>query len=246
MKTENLEMKAAIHNLRQRLMFEGEEITTQSWQGKGNPPTMLELLHVSEIIPMSRTAQCLIKSSGAKLPWATIHFEERVSGQPLNPPPSHKLWAPGTEAFFEGGEKFSHSYPERMWSQGLHHGIRYDIADLRTLVEVLRKEPDTRQAYLPIFFPEDLSASLAGDRVPCTLGWHFIVRNGKMDCFYPMRSCDAIRHMHNDFFFANMLTIWLIEQAGLKGVTPGVLHFNATSLHCFKQDKEAWDKGLIK
>ncbi len=238
-------MKDNIYRLRARLFSAGKYITTKNWQGKGNPPEMIEMLHVSEVIPMVDNVQVLTAVTNAKQPWANIHFEERVSGLPMNPPPSHKLWASSTEDFFEGGAKFSHSYPERMWSHGLHNGIRYDIADLNTLVELLKGEPDTRQAYLPIFFPEDLTASLKGDRVPCTLGWHFIVRDGHMDCFYPMRSCDAVRHMHNDLWFANRLVMWVIEQTGLP-VVPGVLHFTATSLHCFSQDKKAWEKGLIR
>ena len=224
-------MLADIYRFRSRLFSSGTEITTKSWQGKGNPPKMLEILHVSEIMPMYETIEGIVEATNAKMPWAEVHFQERVSGVPMNPPPSHTMWAKGTEDFFEDGDKFSHSYPERMWSKELHSGIRYDIADLSTLVKV--------------FFPEDLSASLQGDRVPCTLGWHFIVREGRMDCFYPMRSCDAVRHLHNDLFFANRLVIWLLEQTGIKAV-PGVLHFAATSLHCFKEDKLLWDKGIIK
>lgn len=238
-------MVSSIFKLRLLLFTSGHYITTKSWQGKDTPPEMIELLHVSEMIPMADNVEELTKSTNAKQPWCGMHFEERVSGTPLNPPPSHNLWASSTRDFFENGNKFSHSYPERMWSKELHSGIRYDIADLNTLVEVLIKEPDTRQAYLPIYFPEDLTASLKGDRVPCTLGWQFIVRDGYMDCFYPMRSCDAVRHMHNDIWFANRLVIWLLEKTGINAV-PGMLHFTATSLHCFAEDKKAWDLGLIK
>lgn len=230
--------------MRKKVFEEGYEITTQKWQGTDNPPTMLECLHVKESLVMYKTLPDAVEGFNPSLPWADKHFDERVSGKPLNPPPSHSIWAKGTDNYMDGGV-FSHSYPERLWSKGLHKGIRYDIADLNTLIDILKKEPDTRQAYLPMFFPEDLSASLEGERVPCTLGWHFIVRKGRMDCFYPMRSCDVARHLHNDLYLANRLVLWIIEQTELD-VRPGVLHFHATSLHAFKQDKLLWDKGLIR
>lgn len=210
---------------------------------------MIELLHVHKIIPMGQTNEEARELFNPKLPWADMHFGERVSGLPLNPPPSHKYWARNLEDYFEGdGDKFSHSYPERMWPRSLFPssmGYRYHIADLNTLVGVLKKDPTTRQAYLPIFFPEDLSASLDGERVPCTLGWHFIIRNGRLDVFYPMRSVDAVRHFHNDLYLVNRLAIWVIESADLE-VDLGVISFSATSFHAFYEDKKLWDKGLIK
>jgi len=127
---------------------------------------------------------------------------------------------------------------------GLHLGIRYQIADLDTLVRVIAKDPGTRQAYLPMFFPEDLSAAENGDRVPCSLGWQFIIRDGKMDCFYPIRSCDIFRHLRNDLYLANRLVIWLIGVSGVDAV-PGKLVFHATSLHCFEGDIQLYKKGLI-
>jgi len=175
------------------------------------------------------------------LPWADEHFEERVCGMPLNPPPSHTKWLTKTDEFFSDKVKFSHSYPERFWSKGLHTGIRFDIADLGTLVELLKNQPDTRQAYLPMFFPEDLSAAVQGERIPCSLGWHFIVRNGKLHCTYTMRSCDAVRHFHNDIYFANRLSLYIKEATGLD-VEMGNLLFISTSLHCFENDRYALKK----
>jgi len=238
-------MVGIVKKLRDQLLHEGVTIQTSSWQGTKSPPAMIEILHVSEKIPMLDNAKDISDAVNAKQPWANIHFKERVGGVPMNPDPSHIMWASSTTDYLADGEKFSHTYSERLWSKDLHSGIRYDIADLNTLVQVLIEDPDTRQAYLPMFFPEDLSASLLGERVPCSLGWHFIIRNGKMDCFYPMRSCDAMRHLHNDLYFANKLVLWVIEKTGIQ-VKPGTLHFVATSLHCFATDLPIYEKGLIK
>ena len=133
-------------------------------------------------------------------------------------------------------EAFSHSYPERMWQDTEQMGVRFNIADLNTAVELLKKEPTTRQCYIPIWFPEDGTAALAGERVPCTFGWHFMLRENELHCAYHMRSCDVMRHLHNDLYFANRLALWLIREAELD-VEPGIMNFSASSLHCFVVDK---------
>lgn len=232
-------MKDAIHTVRYSLT-NAKTVNSAMWQGKEVGMDFLELLNVSISAKMKPTIQGAVEQCNPDLPWADQHFEERVCGKPLNPPPSHVNWKAGTEKYLtEDQEKFSHSYPERMWSKGLHTGIRYNIADLNTLVDVLVKDPGTRQAYLPMFFPEDLSASLISERVPCTLGWHFMIRDNYVHCHYPMRSCDAVRHLHNDVYLANRLVLWVIERmqdSGIQGLKPGELFMNVTSMHCFAND----------
>lgn len=239
-------MEKIVKKLRDKLVNEGEVIKTSSWQGTDNPPEMVEVLHISELIPMLNDAKELSDVLGAKQPWANVHFKERVQGFPSNPDPSHKMWARTTDNYKMDEAKFSHTYSERLWPSKLYKGIRFNVGDLNSIVNIFRTEPDTRQAYMPMFMHEDLNASLLGERVPCSLGWHFIIRNGKMDCMYPMRSCDAMRHLHNDLYFANKLVMWIIKKAELKDVVPGNLHFIATSLHCFKQDIPLYEKGIIK
>lgn len=235
-------MKKAIRLLRTNLLLNGKVIKTKKWQGMENPPEFLELLHARIMIPMAQTIPEMVKEANPMLPWADVHFEERVGGLPLNPPPSHKLWLKGNEEFMSGS-KFSHSYPERFWSKTLHNAIRYDIGDLNDLIYLLKHEPDTRQAYIPIYFPEDIFAARIDERIPCTLGFHFIVRDGKLDLFYPMRSCDVIRHMHNDLYMANRLALHVKEQADLD-VDLGNIHFVATSLHCFTSDRPIIEKAI--
>lgn len=238
-------MEKIVKRLRDKLVNDGVVIKTKSWQGTRQPPAMVELLHISEKIQMLEDPRSISEAVNAKQPWANIHFAERVGGVPMNPDPSHTMWASSTNDFLSDDTKFSHTYSERLWSKDLHTGIRFDIADLNTLVELLVKEPDTRQAYLPMFFPEDLTAAVQGERVPCSLGWHFIIRDNKLNVFYPMRSCDAMRHLQNDLYFANKLAIWVANKTKLN-VGLGTLHFVATSLHCFEQDISIYKKGLIK
>lgn len=226
--------------IRKRLLDHGYEIQTERWQGKENPPVFLELLHADILAPMSTDISQLSGSLKATQPWADVHFDERVGGVPLNPPPSHSMWLKDTDQYMSG-KAFSHSYPERMWCPTDMDGIRFKFGNLGTAVQLLKKEPNTRQCYVPMWFPEDITAAVDGERVPCTFGWHFMLRGKELHCSYHMRSCDAVRHLHNDLYFANRLTLWMIEQAGLDA-SPGWIHFSSTSLHCFVNDRYALSK----
>ncbi len=152
---------------------------------------------------------------------------------------------------FRAQAKFNHTYPERFWPRfagddplrvlGQHalRGIRFEYGDLASVIALLRKEPLTRQAYLPIFFPEDTGIG-DGGRKPCTLGYQFIMREGELHCYYPMRSTDLIRHLRDDIYLAVRLLLWVLAQCSVdqawSTVKPGSLTMHMTSLHCFVND----------
>lgn len=166
-----------------------------------------------------------VQMTEPNLPWAEDHFQERVSRQPLNPPPSAAHWPfkqqDHSDHVDEHGQ-FSHTYPERFWPKHAApqrfinwredyvdaFGIRYDYGDLGDVVHQLEKNPFTRQAYLPVWFPEDTGA-VSNQRVPCTLGYHFMVRHGQLNCTYLIRSCDFMRHFPDDVYMAGRLTQWV-------------------------------------
>jgi thymidylate synthase len=148
------------------------------------------------------------------------------------------------------GGVFSHTYPERIWPKraGIssiaprpdnNKGIRYDYGDLADMVDLLKREPETRQAYLPIWFPEDTGAP-SYQRVPCTLGYHFIRRHGFFHMTYYIRSCDIIRHFRDDIYLALKLYYW-IKDVSLPKTIPGLFTMHIVSLHCFYNER-----GLLK
>src|SRR3546814_17811567 len=77
------------------------------------------------------------------------------------------------------------------------------------------RSPYTRQAYLPVWFPED-TGSASGQRVPCTLGYQFLIREtpaGKvLHIIYNMRSCDFMRHLADDIYMTIRLAQWMPDQ----------------------------------
>jgi hypothetical protein len=155
--------------------------------------------------------------------------------------------------------KFTHTYQERFWPKRAGtfenlggHGIRYPYGDLDDVVNLLRREPQTRQATFPIFFPEDTGA-VHGGRIPCTLHYHFLLRHNKLHLWYPIRSCDAVRHFRDDLYMACRLNHWVLQELvdGMMSpeknpenhrtvawelVEPGTLFFTAYSFHVHKGD----------
>ena len=208
--------------------------------------TSVELRHVVFGYFIPDTLEELQDDVKPNLPWAEDHFCERVSGKPLNPPPSSEWWPytqAGHEEHLNVEGKFSHTYPERMWS-GKKRGIRFEHGDLDDLLTLLARHPYTRQAYLPIWFPEDLTAANRGERVPCTLGYHFMLREGQLDITYFIRSCDLIRFFRDDVYMACRLAQWVLQEIQFAGdanpvweqVIVGSLMMHAVSLHCFEGD----------
>lgn len=122
-----------------------------------------------------------------------------------------------------------------------HRGIRHFYGDLQSLVNLLADEPDTRQAWIPLFFPEDTGHG-DGGRKPCTLGYQFILRNNQLHIYYPLRSCDYVRHFRDDIYLAVRLLLWVIDRcqelnpAAWNPVTPGNYVMHCTSLHVFAND----------
>jgi hypothetical protein len=231
-----------------------KEVHSQDIAGKPEYVTK-ELENVTFQTLLPSEAGDLAAITGANLPWAEDHFLERVSGKPWNPPPSASWWPyaqKGHENHVDENEQFSHTYPERFWPKHAdlprgreHHGIRYRYGDLADVVSQLHRNPATRQAYLPVWFPEDTGA-LQGQRVPCTLGYHFLIRGNRLNVTYFIRSCDFMRHFRDDVYMAGRLAQWvcneLVQREGPddlpvpQGLVVGHLIMHIVSMHIFKGD----------
>lgn len=234
--TGNDAVKAAGQTLRAL----GHVVSPKKWQAVDAPAPMLEAVGISFRIPIPETVEELQESVGPNLPWAEDHFQERVSGVPHNPPPSASWWpfAQRNNTQYKQNEKFTHTYPERLWANAVRgpiDGIRYPSGDLGDVLDLLRREPETRQAYVPLWFPEDTGA-VHGGRVPCTLGYHFLQRSGFLHVTYPIRSCDYFRHFRDDIYMAARLGQWVAENA--TDAKPGLLTMHIISLHCWASERE--------
>lgn len=238
------------------------------WQGVdvSSKPEMAtrELLNTSFHVPLRglENPGYWAADTEANLPWADIHFEERIGGEPLNPGESWKSWPWGHSAdkFRNAASgKFDHTYMERFWpkfagrTRDVHghlqtsyvgknfktrRGIRFDYGDLNDLVDHLVRDPLSRQAYLPVWFPED---GTCNGRRPCTLGYHFINRYDYLHITYYIRSCDYLRHWGDDCYLAVRLLLWILSRCRerddrWKSVRPGMYTMHIVSLHVFEND----------
>jgi hypothetical protein len=103
----------------------------------------------------------------------------------------------------------------------------------KPLIEQLRKNLYTRQAVLPVFFPED-TGNINNVRVPCSLHYHFMFRQGLLHMRYDMRSCDFVRHFRDDVYLAARLLQWMGQQIEQPH---GKLYVTIGSLHAMEGDR---------
>ena len=122
----------------------------------------------------------------------------------------------------DGVMKFSYTYSEKMHA-------------LPSVVQRLMTDRDTRQAWLPIFSPSDNYAAIDGVRVPCSLGYHVMIRHNQLYMHYIMRSCDFIKHFEKDVVLAIMLQDYFATHLE---VPLGPFTHTIFSLHAFAKDLE--------
>lgn len=234
-------------------LLDSKPVEVGSWHSmptNGNPMLVtMEVPFVDLSYDVPPTIEELQGSVKPNLPWAEDHFQERVDGRPMNPAPSHRWWPWAHGQHHDENEQFSHTYPERFWpvfaneggtcadSQRViavpHVGIRYEWGSLGDVVNQLIDNIYTRQAVLPVFFPED-TGNKSKVRVPCSLTYHFLYRDDRLHVRYDMRSCDFVRHFRDDVYMAARLLQWV---CGHTQTTPGRLHMSLGSLHAMEGDR---------
>jgi len=242
------------------LLVSAPTVISKEWQGVEKDIPMKELRNVIFEVDLRKSEDIAYYQSqiGPNLPWADEHFLERISGHPLNPAPSWTRWPYALSANRFQETKFEHTYPELYWPKYKGHGekgklnrkamgdIRFyqkdaypnEVGDLQDVIEQLKENPTTRQAYFPLFGPE-FTGPTRGKRKPCSLGYHFLVRNDLLHCHYDMRSVDFKRHMRDDLYLTVRLMIFVLETLRSTDadqwdkVSMGTLSFRATSLHEF-------------
>jgi thymidylate synthase len=105
---------------------------------------------------------------------------------------------------------------------------------LAGVVELLRRDPDSRRAVIQLYDP---ARDGAGYRdVPCTLGYRFVIRDGRLHMSTTMRSQDLWLGFPYDVFSATVLQELI---AGWLDVELGDYHHHVDSLHLYEHDLRA-------
>jgi thymidylate synthase len=211
-------------------------VQRNSWQGTDAPASAHELWNVVVQFEVSESQHDWEVRCQPDMPWAETHFKERISGVPYNPPPSYAQWpwhtSTSRDQFLTDGKKFDHTYPERFWPDST-------AGNLADVCQLLSRDTWSRQAYLPVWFPQD-TGSRENQRVPCTLGYHFIRNGSALDCNYFLRSCDLTRHYKNDVYLAGRLLQHVVSEIRApyqEFPYAGTLTLFISNLHLFTPDK---------
>ena len=112
----------------------------------------------------------------------------------------------------------------------IHDKFGFDQLDV--VKELLRREPNTRQAIIHIKEPRNIIDNPTKD-LNCTMTLQFILRNNKLDMITTMRSNDVWLGLPYDVF---NFTCIQIQMAMELSVDIGVYYHNVGSLHLYKKD----------
>jgi thymidylate synthase len=161
---------------------------------------------------------------GVIQPWADMEFTERVDYHGnVNPGEAYKTRPEVWNEYMHNG-KFAYTYNERF----------YRNEQLPKIIDRLREDHDSRQLWLSVWDCNEDPDKLGGiSRVPCSLGYNFQFREGKLNIHYVMRSCDFNTHFPNDVYLAIKLLEYVADRCEMK-----VGNFTHTmfSLHVYKKD----------
>jgi len=172
----------------------------------------------------------------ASLEWLKKEFAERIDPDFIQPGEAYKLRPEVWEQFLVEKEiidpetneittvkTFDYTYNER---------IQWQILPV---INELRKNPETRQAIIEVHNRLKDTNRMGRERVPCSMFYHFMKRDGALDVIYVTRSTDFATHFQNDIWLADELRKYIAEQVGLP---IGKFFMFASSLHIYKKD---WD-----
>jgi thymidylate synthase len=153
--------------------------------------------------------------------WCEAEFGERTSRKDLNPGTAWLLRKNYWEQFLKSDGTFDYAYPQRM------------KFTLPRVINLLKKDNQTRRAFLPIFDSVRDCVDNLEARIPCSLGYWFVYRQSQLHITYLQRSSDFSEHFNNDVWLANKLKDYVAEKAGLE---PGHFIHWLGSLHIFAKD----------
>lgn len=154
-------------------------------------------------------------------PWCDIEFQQRIDRSRVNPGDAWLTRTPVWSEFLEEDGRFSYSYPERIGDQ------------LEMVIAELKIHPNSRQLIVSIWDRELDPPRWGRRRVPCSINYHYLWRQDRLDVTYTMRSCDFMTHWNNDVYLARRIQEYVAARAGMQ---PGLFSQVIGSLHVYAKD----------
>lgn len=152
--------------------------------------------------------------------WCDSEFAERIDPTIENPGEAWKLRKEVWEEFLNEEGMFDYTYSERLNAYN----------QINLIIRELIENPDTRQAIIHMHYPGDVER-MRQLRIPCSMYYQFMIRRGKLDIIYNMRSSDFDTHFKNDIWMADELRNYIAKRVGIE---PGIFYMNVGSLHRYK------------
>jgi thymidylate synthase len=196
------------YSMQDKIVLHDENFLTKELQGYSY--SILKFSDVNDLI-----------TDKEELLWCVNDFEERISSDYINPGEAWQKRGNVWMEFLHDG-KFSYTYNERIRTQ------------LDLVIDELKIHRSSRQAIIEIHNNIIDIQNMGGKkRIPCSMFYQFLFRNGQLDIYYVMRSCDFITHWRYDVWQAVHLLKYV---AGHIGVEYGKFMHYITSLHSFRKD----------
>jgi hypothetical protein len=134
-------------------------------------------------------------------------------------------FVPNFSRFSTNGRTIDGSYGNR-----IHTSQQLDLT-----IEMLKKDPHTRRAVISIYMGAIDLLGGGGLNTPCTLNFHFLVRDGRLNMKVMMRSNDVILGLTNDVFTFTFLQEYISVKTG---IPMGAYVHYASSFHLYETDLE--------
>ncbi len=181
-----------------------------------------ELIGYSYMILNTEDKDELPKSFGkeSEMDWAEAEIKERLSCEKMNPGEAYKLRGVWEEFLHDG--QFAYSYPERIGSQ------------VEKVIECLDRTPSSRNAIIEFWEPKiDIDRIGGKARVPCSMYYQILIRDGKVNMIYNMRSNDLMSHWCWDIYLAIKVQEYIAEKLDRE---VGWFIQQVGSLHSYQKD----------
>ena len=216
------------------LLEKGQEVESRAGNTKELTFVNIELTH-----PMER--EVLLPSRKASYPAQIAETMWVLAGR--NDMQFLSKYLPRARQFSDDGLVWRAGYGPRLRNAGIR--INDDIYDPRfalesvdplwNVVDLLRRDPETRQAVIGIW-SNNLDSGVKSLDIPCNNWLHFLARDGKLNLHVATRSNDIIWGWSgiNQFEWSALLQL----VAELTGLDVGSLHFSISSLHLYERHYE--------
>jgi len=211
--------KSVIPTLIALLNASGDTYEGSAGNSTGERKKFRELRGISFEIANWDDRSQMMSDNGLSVAFAETDLADRLSSHPVNPGRAIELDTIGVLSKYQRANgKLDYTYSERMCYQ------------IEPIIKLLKEHPDTRQAFMSIWNPELDIPNVETLRVPCSIGFHFMIRDGKLYLVYSMRSLEVTKCLGNDMYTSTRL---LEKLASRLEIGTGSVTFSVGSMHMF-------------